>query len=70
MKPDMPKAKPTAKAGRTKQTAFRFTAEEIATIDAIAREIAGKTPITISRTDVIRVGIALAKAKYLKGNPS
>jgi hypothetical protein len=62
----MPNPKTATKGGATKPRQFRFTDDEIATMDAIAREIAGHAAgMTVSRTDVLRVGIALAKAKYI-----
>lgn len=59
-------ANPKDKGRATRPCQFRLSEADVATIDRIAREIAGDAAVTVSRTDVIRVGIALAKAKYLK----
>jgi hypothetical protein len=61
---DMP-TKSRTQGGAAKPRQFRLTDDEIATMDAIAREIAGDAPVTISRADVFRIGLALAKAKYI-----
>lgn len=63
--------KPKTPGGAAKPRQFRLTDDDLRTIDRIAREIQiareadGEPPVTISRTDVLRAGIALAEAKYI-----
>lgn len=59
-----PKAKPPG--GATTPRQFRLTDAELETIDRIGRKLSNDPAVVVSRTDVIRAGIRMMAAKWLK----